>query len=360
MKKILVIEDEQDIRLHIVKILQYEGYHAIDAENGRIGVQRARQEHPDLIICDVLMPQLNGYGVLTALRQNPLTAAIPFIFLTAKTTQNDIRKGMSLGADDYLTKPFKVTDLLAAVKTRLEKHTLISKTIDDAQFTLSHALPEQFQTPLNAIIGFAEFLIHFAPDLALELEEVVEMQRPVLENALELKRLIENYLLYARLKLLQYEPETRHEWDCHDACDTRILIETTIAEKAEQWHRYEDIHLELIEKSLQIPEKNFQKIVEELCGNACKYSEKGTPIAIVTSLEDGQFVLKVSDRGCGMTEEAIARCRQGVHDAEAPYDTQPGLGLGLSIVRLLSELYGGTLHMKSTPDEGTQVSVSFA
>ena len=121
MKKILIIEDESEMRRNLTTILRLEKFHPLPAENGRVGVALAKQERPDLILCDVMMPELDGYGVLQALREDPNTVTIPFIFLTAKGDKTDIRSGMNLGADDYLTKPVAKTDLLSAITTRLKR-----------------------------------------------------------------------------------------------------------------------------------------------------------------------------------------------------------------------------------------------
>lgn len=121
MTKILVIEDEESVRLNLVEMLEAEDYEAVSAPNGMIGAIGALNHIPDLIICDVMMPELDGYGVLETLRQDPSTATIPFIFLTAKADKGDIREGMKLGADDYLTKPFTRNELLQSITTRLEK-----------------------------------------------------------------------------------------------------------------------------------------------------------------------------------------------------------------------------------------------
>jgi DNA-binding NarL/FixJ family response regulator len=121
MKKILVIEDEPEMRRNLTTVLRLEQFRALAAENGRIGIELAKKEKPDLILCDVMMPELDGYGVIAALRADPETAAIPFIFLTAKGEKPDIRAGMNLGADDYLTKPVAKHDLLEAIRSRLER-----------------------------------------------------------------------------------------------------------------------------------------------------------------------------------------------------------------------------------------------
>jgi DNA-binding response OmpR family regulator len=130
MKKILLIEDNQEVRENTSEILELAGYTVVTAPNGKVGVELAQKEKPDLIICDIMMPELDGYGVLHILNKKTETAGIPFIFLTAKTEKTDIRKGMNLGADDYLTKPFDDTDLLNAIEARLRKAAMQQQLYD--------------------------------------------------------------------------------------------------------------------------------------------------------------------------------------------------------------------------------------
>lgn len=132
MKKILVIEDNREVRENLCEILELTDYDVVCAVNGKEGVEVVKEKHPDLIICDVMMPQLDGYGVLKILNNDPETFDIPFIFLTAKVEQSDLRKGMGLGADDYITKPFDHTELLEAVEMRLEKSERMRKAIQDS------------------------------------------------------------------------------------------------------------------------------------------------------------------------------------------------------------------------------------
>ncbi len=127
MKKLLLIEDNNEIRENTAEILELDDYQVITAENGKIGVDKAISEIPDLIICDIMMPVLDGYGVLHLLSRNPKTAEIPFIFLTAKADRSDFRKGMEMGADDYITKPFEDVELLNAIESRLRKTELTKK-----------------------------------------------------------------------------------------------------------------------------------------------------------------------------------------------------------------------------------------
>lgn len=121
MQRILVIEDDDEIRDEIIDILELKGFVAEGASNGRIGLEAAKKKHPELILCDVDMPELNGYGVLKKLQQDPDLEDIPFVFLTASSSMDNLRKGMNLGADDYLTKPLQIDQLLTAIATRLQK-----------------------------------------------------------------------------------------------------------------------------------------------------------------------------------------------------------------------------------------------
>jgi diguanylate cyclase len=130
MTKILVVEDMDSLREEIIETLTYEGFEVIGAENGAVGVEMALQHLPSLIICDVMMPKLNGYETLTTLRREPSTATIPFIFLTAKADKVDMRQGMQLGADDYLTKPFTIEELTGAITARLEKQAILQSHFD--------------------------------------------------------------------------------------------------------------------------------------------------------------------------------------------------------------------------------------
>jgi DNA-binding response OmpR family regulator len=133
MKKILLIEDNLEIRENTTEILELDGFEVETAENGKIGVEKALANPPDLIICDIMMPVLDGYGVLHLLTKNDKTNDIPFIFLTAKADRTDFRRGMEMGADDYITKPFEETELLNAIESRLKKQSLKSKKYEQME-----------------------------------------------------------------------------------------------------------------------------------------------------------------------------------------------------------------------------------
>lgn len=181
MKKILVIEDEFAVRANIVDLLEAEDFNAIGAENGFVGALWAQQHLPDLIICDVMMPEVNGYEVLQALRQEPTTATIPFIFLTAMAGKINLRYGMELGADDYLTKPFTRQELLKAIATRLAKQETLmhqytaehqrAEALEQKVKELQHSVGtkdiqlQQFQQQLNSTVPKLSIAIHLLKNL---------------------------------------------------------------------------------------------------------------------------------------------------------------------------------------------------
>lgn len=158
MNKILVIEDEPEMRRNLVTILRLEGFQPLAAADGRAGVEQARKETPDLVLCDVMMPGLDGYGVLKELHNDPATMNIPFVFLTARGERTDVRTGMNLGADDYLTKPVDKADLLRAVRARLARAEQLARREFKPDFTSAKPLA----TALGLTPRVAEVLLWVA------------------------------------------------------------------------------------------------------------------------------------------------------------------------------------------------------
>src|SRR5256885_14968586 len=195
MNKILVIDDEEWLREMVNLALSQKGYDVIEAGNGAIGIEVARKELPDLILCDVNMEKVDGYLALSSLRNEPTTASIPFILMTGLADNAGMRHGMELGADDYLPKPFTIDALYAAVEARLKKAQALrqeaEKKLADLRDNLSLMLPHELRTPLNGIIGYGEIL---ASDSAtLQPAEIADMGQVIYQSRLRLERLIENF-----------------------------------------------------------------------------------------------------------------------------------------------------------------------
>lgn len=301
MKKILVIEDEPSVLANILKILEFENYQASGAENGLSGLTMAQEILPDLIICDVMMPGMDGYAVLAKLRQDHLTATIPFIFLTARADRLEQRQGMEMGADDYITKPFTRKELLSAIDIRLKKQEIIhnksQEKLDELRTSIARALPHEFRSPLNGILGLSEILINEYE--TIERNELLELVQEIYNSGQRLHKLIQNTLLYAELELAESNLD-KIKLLQGNMSSIKDMISHIAIKKATLENRENDLILEINDGAVCISETNLEKILEELLDNAFKFSSSGHTVRIITRF-DNMFHLYVIDKGRGMT-----------------------------------------------------------
>lgn len=361
MKKILVVEDAQSLRKDILEMLGFEGFEAIGAENGLIGVQRAREYLPDLIICDIMMPGMDGYGVLEELRKDAITATIPFIFLTARTDRTDMRQGMELGADDFLTKPFHAAELLATVRTRLSKREVLNQVterrMEDLRENIMMALPHELRTPLNVILGFSDLLMMDCE--TMEPERIAEMSRHINSSALRLYHLIENFLIYAHTEIMISDPSQAEFLKRTYSIFPSSTIEHSARQKVQEHDRERDLEFDLRDvRAINIGEEYLRKVTEELVDNACKFSVAGTPVNVIGYVDGDHYVFTVINQGRGMTREQVAEIGAYMQ-FERRIHEQQGTGLGLIICKRLVELHGGAIELHSAPGGETSVSVKF-
>ena len=316
-------------------------------------------EHPDLILCDLMMPELDGYSVLIQLRQDIATATIPLIFLTAKAEWSDLRTGMELGADDYLTKPFQANELLQAIATRLDKKAIsdqqTQQKLNDLTSTISHSLPHEINTPLNHILGLSNFLIQ--EQGLLSSAENLEMLESIHEAGLRLHRLTINFLMYANLELLASNPEKIAVIRNNDSnIFVQSAIEDVAVRIAKDANRSTDLSIEISDAIVKICPVKLSKIAEEIIDNAFKFSLPNTPVKIIGYSRNNSFYLYVIDYGRGMTEEQITNVRAYVQFERKMYEQQ-GSGLGLLIAKRLVELYGGEFSIESLPEKQTIIRI---
>ncbi|MBW4519693.1 MAG: response regulator [Scytolyngbya sp. HA4215-MV1] len=272
MFKILLIEDECDLRESLLDLLEMEGFESIGAENGQIGIQRAQAENPHLIICDILMPDMDGYEVLSTLRNEPKTALIPFIFLTALGSFDNLRQGMNLGADDYLTKPFAREDLLATINTRLNKQaaiahlqqrveTLQADNLNKDEFLniASHELRAPMTNILVAVKMLKNLLTQERQQRYVELVQA-ECSREIglINNLLELQQLKTNSRPQ-RLEALRLQ-----DWLPNSIEPYQV--------QAKERQQSLQINVPPYLPTLLVDSVDLQRIVGELLDNACKYT----------------------------------------------------------------------------------------
>ncbi|MGB3207351.1 MAG: response regulator [Crinalium sp.] len=357
-KTILVIEDEEFILINMIELLEAENFNAIGADNGLTGLELAQKHHPDLIICDIMMPKLNGYDVLAELRREFKTSTIPLIFLTAKADRQEIRKGMELGADDYLTKPFTREELLAAISSRLLKQATINQhsqhKLDALRSSITMSLPQELHNPLHGIIALSELLINEHD--SLDKEGVLEIGNHINKNAQRLYKLNQNFLTFVQLEIIGTDVESIEELRSHQIKNPDTVIKEAAIKQAKEVGREADLSLKLQQQKVKISEIKLRKIVEELVENAFKFSHSGTPVSVSTYVDNGKFILEIIDQGKGMNAEQVSNLGAYMQFDRKLFDSE-GSGLGLSIAKRLVELHDGELKITSIPGEQTTVRV---
>jgi two-component system, sensor histidine kinase and response regulator len=358
MKKILVIDDEEWLREMMLLALRQRGFEVIEAENGERGIDVARKELPDLILCDVNMDKVDGYLTLSSLRSEPATASIPFILMTGLADQAGMRHGMELGADDYLPKPFTIEALYAAVDARLKKAKTVreeaERKLADLRDNISMMLPHELRTPLNGILAYGEILVADAETISPK--DIAEMGQVIYDSGRRLERLVENFLIYAQLELLNSDPQNLHSLLRKQTPSPVPIIEQRAREQAVLARRPQDLELQLANVPAPISDEYLTKIVEELLQNAFKFSSANSIVRVVFSDSENSVLLSVSDNGRGFSTEHITKVGAYMQFDRKLHEQQ-GLGLGLTIVRRLTELHGGTLTIQSHKGAGTTVTV---
>ena len=361
---ILVIEDELNIRESLAELLELKDYEVITAENGQEGIIKAIKHTPDLILCDVMMPVFDGYQVLSLVRKNKNLANTPFLFLTAKTSKEEIREGMSLGADDYLTKPFTSKELFNAVEVRLSRSTdqnqALKRKLQHFSNQFSASNYHEINTPLTGVISTSRFLLeNFA---SMEMKDIKEMLQMVVDSGQRLHRTFNNstlgnQVLMAKLSGDTKQLETFAKGITNSPCQK---LEDIVAEISQRHNREKDIVASIFntEADLAIPEEYFEKVVSEILDNAFKFSDDGSLINFTAKATSDEYEITIIDYGRGFKTGAIRKI-----DAFQQFDRmhyeQQGSGIGLFLAKSLTEINKGTFHIKSEFGKFTRVKISF-
>jgi signal transduction histidine kinase len=356
MPTILIIEDEEGIREVVYDILTTNQFFVITATDGSEGVKLATEHRPDLILCDVAMPVLDGYGVLEQLKKQPTTLTIPFIFLTAKSSVKDLRQGMELGADDYLIKPFTSQELLNAIHTRLNKQAQLKghyeESLNQLRRNITAALPHEFRTPLVGILGASEFLLGDFENLDNEI--IRELLCDIHSSGERLYQLIQKYLQFIHLQ----ERHLRSSPHLNVLGENVAALVTGTTKRVLTLHdRHQDLTLSIEIKQLSLNSQDLQQLLEEILDNAAKFSEKGTPISLRLFEENEHIHILLKDQGRGMTQKELANIGAYQQFNRDRFEQQ-GTGLGLAIAKLITEIYHGHIRISSEPDQGTTVHVN--
>lgn len=356
--KILVIEDEAQIRENIEEMLLLHGFQVETAVNGAEGISQALLHQPNLILCDIMMPVADGYQVLEAVRSNRSLVTVPFIFLTAKTDPADMRQGMVGGADDYLTKPFTLENLMKAIESRLKREVSrkaeLQAQLNEHRRTLAAVSIHEYNTSLTGIIGFTSLLIDQHQEI--ESDEIVSMLTMVKVCGLRLKRSLDNIRL---MDLLQYMDANHHHYNHYSTGQVSVTskLVTSWAEAVEYRQDQKSDHRVEVENAyLAISEENLRTCMVELIDNAFKFSDSTQPVQLTGKKTESGYLLTVISKGQTMKPDDIARISPFTQFDRRKYEQQ-GFGLGLAIVKKLVDLNKGQLEIESSATGLTIVSI---
>jgi two-component system, sensor histidine kinase and response regulator len=359
MSKLLVIDDEPSFREVLADTLREAGYEVEEASDGAKGVIRAREVRPDLILCDIMMSGLDGYDVLAALRQDPWSALIPVIFLTGVDHNVGLRKGMELGADDYLVKPVRAEELVRAIEARLARHgdvrQEVQRRLDRLRSDLAQSLPHEFLTPLTAVMGLSSLLVE--DDGSLDAGTLKEVAAGIFVGSRKLQQIIAKFIFYAELEAYTRKRAAGDESAELLAEQAGPLVAQVAQMKADQMARAQDLTVTTQDVRVPMVRDHLRQLVEELVENALTFSTPGSAVSLdlAASSRDAGSILTVRDAGRGMTAEQV---RGLEHYAPLRrHQEQPGLGLGLAIVRRVAENHGGRVEIETRPEQGTTVRV---
>ncbi|KAF0094117.1 MAG: response regulator with CheY-like receiver domain and winged-helix DNA-binding domain [Puniceicoccaceae bacterium 5H] len=362
MARILIIEDDQIMRQTLCEMLEAEGYEVLEAADGAAGIERARQTLPDLIISDLRMPIMGGDEVLATLRREAATEAVPFIFLTGERDQDLQRNVMNQGADDFLVKPVRLKKLSSAVQARLKRHSAYHHQLEQLRQHVTQVVSHEFNTPLNAILGYSSLLQEMLDDGMIPDEDLLkEAVQSIQEAGVRLHHLNSNFILYSDL-VTKSPSEQQALREVEPIAGWLPALQERLCYAAQRYKRPNDLRLELSEAPLAISQSHFIKMIEELVDNAFKFSQAGQPVYLkseVLSQDTSVYQLSISDHGRGF-------CHNSLHDISALRQIdrqrymQDGVGLGWPIVKLIAQIYRATFEITSKPNEGTRIVLNLA
>lgn len=365
MPKILVIEDETLLREEVMEWLVMAGYEAIGAADGLDGVRKALNFVPDVILCDIAMPHLDGYGVMLQVRANALTQMIPFIYMTARVSLDDIRIGMNLGADDYITKPFTYHQVIHAVEMRLEKKAQYDVRQQAEIEQWQQALTEEHALRMLKSRMVAMFSHDFRNPLATILtsngilrdhgDRLDSQRRLAFFNRIEasvhrLTQMVDDMLTVAQMESgnLTFNPEPLNIAEFLQ----QIVEEFQLINGDTHVLRFES----QLSDSVQADPRLLRQIATNLISNAVKYSAKGKEVIISLQRTQHTLELRVQDQGIGIPDAEQQHLFQAFQRA-SNVGSVVGTGLGLAIVQQAAALHGGSVEVESQVNMGTTVTV---
>ncbi|MCA9881818.1 MAG: response regulator [Anaerolineae bacterium] len=367
MYRVLLIEDEYHLLENLAENLTFEGFEVYTAENGWAGVNAALEHQPDIVVCDLMMPELDGHGVLLELRSRPSTSDIPFIFLTARAGLDDMRIGMNLGADDYLAKPCPHDTLVNTINARMAKYNESAGRYERTMEILETALTQEYESSQLK----TRLLSMVAHDLRTGLTSILSSEQLIknyqqklsperhLNYLLRIERNVHQMLTMLDDLLMVGEQQAGRVVTQIEQFDLRHLSRDIISDLSSM---YGDTHpIEFMAQNgntmIEADPRYISRILMNLLGNAYKYSEEGTTITVTIRLQDDTIQLIVEDRGIGIPTDDL----EGLFDLYKRAGNVGGVrgkGIGLAVVKQAVDMHHGTIEVESAESVGTTFTIT--
>jgi two-component system sensor histidine kinase/response regulator len=351
---VLVVEDNPAMNNAICDILELNNYKVHSAGNGKEALDILHKERPDVVLCDIMMPQMDGYTLLRHTRADEQLRTLPFIFLTARSSPEDKRQAKSIGIEDYLVKPVDPEDLTVAVNNALRRsRNLAQETqvqMDTLRNQIVRTLQHEFRTPLTFILGYAEYLAEVAGD-QLDLDTLRVSTNAILEGGHRLQDLVEKFLMLADIQYRQKLPGTAESLTAQQILANAAA---TLAKEAEA------AKIQIVFSTPDSTDKingdvrYLHRAIVHLLENAIQYrraESKRVWLSVVHA--DNYLGMQVADESRGISDEMVMRLQRPFEQVERDERTMPGAGLSLALIQHVARLHGGYLDISSHEGVGS-------
>lgn len=347
---ILLAEDDELIRKVGIETLLSAGYRVETAVDGQDAWEKILRSPPDLILSDVRMPNCDGFELLGRVRRDPRLESTPFVIVSARAESADQRMGMSLGADDYVTKPYSPMDLLKTIQVRLERAAKVRDSFARQHQFLTSVLPHELRTPLTGVIGYADLIESLGKNGdGISAADAVEYGTQLRLSGERLLRATTDLALWAWLESVELGQGTGNSTVlglCHlSPSRLRRWCESV----ADRYSRTHDLQFSLGEFIVRTPHEGMQQVMSHLVENACKFSLPGTPVRIEVRSDEPWCEISISDQGRGMPAAEIADLGAFRHFGR-DFKTQRAMGLGLTLAGSFARISGGSFALVSNGD----------
>jgi signal transduction histidine kinase len=359
---ILIVEDNTVIRKAIESILKKYGYNVIIAIDGQEALNILSGHMPDLIISDIMMPNLNGYEFYKQVRNMPEFNIVPFIFLTALDEEKEVREAKELGVDDYLTKPFTREDLISVVKGKLKRKSQIkhstSKEIEELKKDIIMTLTHEFNTPLTIIRGFTSLLLR--DDLSLEEHELKELLNCIKAGGDRLGELTSDFTAMIEIEsgFLDKEVAILYNKNNINSIIDSLKYKYTSITSEKNIEIYSDLKQDL--PLFKFSDKHMSLAMGKIIDNAIKFSDKEKNVIKINTYEEKDVIfIEIEDNGPGIAENEFENIFKKFYQIDRRNTEQQGAGMGLTISKAYIEANGGKIYVKSNHGEGTKFVITF-